>query len=186
MGGSQSQRLNETQMKVFYCVILFTALALGDDIGPPENGLCYDDEDCLYGEDVEDEEFLHETGEEKIEEEIDQFFMDDDEEEEKEEEDNSTSDEIAKRPTSYLDKLRDPLKYMWRATKKAANDVYNATAETLKGIEEIVRIVLNEEAYNMFSSALDTFQTSIISSGYNNTRRYLVWRCCPVAERGRV
>ncbi len=169
-------------MKVCHCLVLglviLTALShvvgSGDHIGPPsgnEPSYCYDD-NCKDLEHEEEDEYYS-------------YFDDDDDNNTEEgthssdgteevthsdgtEEGAHSSDEVAKRHPSYLDRIRNPINILWNATKKIANDVYNATVETLEDIEEIVRMVLNEEAFNMFVSALSTFQTNLMSSGNNN------------------
>ena len=86
---------------------------------------------------------------------------------------------LAKKANSFLSTLQKPLSYIWKATKKFANDVYNATVETLQDVREIVRSVLNEEAYNMFLSAAETLQSNVVETGMNK-------RCIIVYDQAKV
>lgn len=79
--------------------------------------------------------------------------------------DTSTTDDIAKRPSSYMDKIRSPFRFIWNTGKVVADKVYNATVETIEDIAEILRIVLNEEAFNMVTSAAGTLVDNVISTG---------------------
>ena len=141
-------------------LILWSVVAL--DIGPPaesdEDGYCSDG-NCLYDDDDEfDSELKKLLADEDLNNEGDELSKDDENIE-------NTHDEVAKRHPSYLDKIRNPFRLIWTATKQAADSVYNATADALEDIADVVRMVVNEEAYNMFVSAIGTFQSNVVTTG---------------------
>ena len=135
-----------------------------DALGPSD--YCSDG-NCLYDDDELYESFVDTYGEssgdffEEKEVDEDELLFDD---EEVSDGDKSTGD-VAKRHDSFMDKFRAPLKYIWKATKKVVSDAYNVTAETLQDFGEILRTVLNEEAFNMFSSAAETLQANVATTG---------------------
>ena len=49
--------------------------------------------------------------------------------------------------------------------KTVATTVYNISTEALEDIADILKVVLNEEAYNMFVSAGQSFVDSVINKG---------------------
>ena len=139
-------------------VSLIYLLASGVELGPPENdkGYCSTD-NCIYDDEEDDEPIA----------------MDDDDESNSTQSDNDetvegneqeSADFLSEKKKSSLGNW-NPISMAWEATKQAVNGVYNMSVEALKDIEEIFRFVLNEEAYNMFSSALETFTSSLMKKG---------------------
>ena len=142
-------------------------LTIIDALGPSD--YCSDG-NCLYEDDESYKSFVDTYGESSgdFHEEVSEKEVDEDEllfDDEDVSDGDKSTDDVAKRHDSFMDNFRKPLKYIWRATKKVANDAYNATVETLQDVGEILRTVLNEEAYNMFFSAAETLQANVATTG---------------------
>ena len=106
-----------------------------NDLGP-DNGNCWE-EDCF-----------------------DDLSIDDDDDDDVEGESS-----VADRGETSPGLFRKSWNAIYGFGKTVATTVYNISTEALEDIADILKIVLNEEAYNMFVSAGQSFVDSVMDKG---------------------
>ena len=80
-------------------------------------------------------------------------------------ESNDHQQAVLKRSEGVLSVFSSAKDFLLRVPKAAFNHVYNATAETLQQFAEIVRVVFNEETYNMISAVGEYVISALTTNG---------------------
>ena len=84
---------------------------------------------------------------------------------------------VLKRSKGILSVFSSAKDFLWRVPKAAFNHVYNVTVDSLQQFAEMVRVVFNEETYNMISAVGEYVVNALTTRGKKCARTMYTFFC---------